>query len=799
MSLATRHALSALGRKIFLDRYALKDTERKTLAVGDEVLFQVGNQKELGVLTFLNGTCTVLTADGAEFQGLALDAIDKPIETVEAAQLRLVDAASTIYPEWRSEFNWLLGDGFSRFIPGGRIISALGSGNNVTCMNCYVIPCPEDSREGIFTRLQEMAELHCKGGGVGCNMSTLRPKHAYVRGVDGRSSGSVSWMELYSFVTGLIIQGGSRRGATMLMLADWHPDVQEFISFKRDMKRCNNANVSVIISDRFMKAVQDDLSWQLRFPDTNAPEYTKIWDGNLQAWEAKGLPVVIHKEIQARKLWTEIIGSAHASGEPGIWFQDRVNAEQPNGGYIVACNPCSEQGLSPYSACLLGHVNIASFVRGSAWREDSFLDEGSLLRAVSAGVRFLDTVIDLSHYPIEKCREQQVHERRMGLGTLGLGEALIRLGLRYGQAQALEFTSSLYRRIALTATLESRTMAKERGACPCWSLGQYEASGFGARIIQEIGIPENGLRNATLITQAPCGTVGTMLGTTTGIEPYFDWKWERRGRLGSHIEHASVIKDHHDWREDHKILRAADEDLPTYFVTAMDITPEEHVAMQAAIQPWTDSSISKTCNLPSSATVDDVARIYRLLYDSGCKGGTVYRDNSRDEQVLYKTEAPAAPRVRDYSAVRDSKTVSVGTPCGTVHVTLTEADGEPLEVFALAGRAGSEVMALTEGLGRLLSLLLRVDSPVSSRERLKLAVEQLEGIGGSNPTGLGPNRVASLPDGIGQALRAVLSGSKVTDVPSITKVGDICPSCGEAALRREAGCSSCTSCDYSRC
>ncbi|MEM7348501.1 MAG: ribonucleoside-diphosphate reductase, adenosylcobalamin-dependent, partial [Chloroflexota bacterium] len=355
--------LQALGEKIFLDRYALKDGKKETVTVGDTVIVAVNletGQREIGTVTAKNGRDVTIQLRDGEIVERSLEHLDKPLETHPSQMLDRVShgIAAVEAPEkqdlWQGNFRWLLDDW--KFVPGGRILTAAGTDQNLTFYNCYVIPSPDDSREGIMNTLTQMTEIMSRGGGVGINLSSLRARHAYVKGVNGRSSGSVSWGELYSFVTGLIEQGGSRRGALMLILNVWHPDVLEFIKSKRTMGRITNANISVGITDDFMEAVKADADWDFVFPDTTYPDYDETWDGNLATWKADGKPVVVHKTVKAREVWDTIIESAWASAEPGVFFVERYN-KMSNSWYfapILCTNPCGEQGLPAWGVCNLG-------------------------------------------------------------------------------------------------------------------------------------------------------------------------------------------------------------------------------------------------------------------------------------------------------------------------------------------------------------------------------------------------------------------------------------------------------------
>jgi ribonucleoside-diphosphate reductase alpha chain len=687
--------------------------------------------------------------------------------------------------------------------------------------NCYVVPSPHDSRRGIIDTLSQMTEIMSRGGGVGINLSSLRPRHAYVKGVNGRSSGSVSWGALYSFVTGLIEQGGSRRGALMLILNVWHPDVLEFIASKQTMGRITNANISVGITDDFMEAVERDDDWDLVFPDTSVPDYDASWDGNLEAWRQAGRPVVVHKTVRAREIWDKIVESAWASAEPGVFFVERYN-KMSNSSYfapILCTNPCGEQGLPAWGVCNLGALNLSRFVTGDA------VDWPTLGQAVRYAVRFLDNVIDATPYFFAENEQQQFSERRVGLGVMGLAEMMIRCQIRYGTPESVEFIDRLFGFIAREAYLASADFAVEKGAFPRFETEKFLQSGFMQGMPDEVqrAVRNKGIRNVTLLTVAPTGTTGTMMNTSTGIEPFYFWEWERKGRLGSHLERAKIYQD---WLEEHR-----DEPLPAYFVTALDLTPEEHIRVQAAAQRWIDSSISKTCNVPPDYSVEQTRALYELMYQLGCKGGTIYRDGSRDEQVLHarhekKDQAASEPvakvqiveaQPRSRPRVLHGNTYRKNTPIGTAYITINangEGEQQPFEVFINVGKAGSDVAADAEGLGRLISLILRMPGPLGPYERIQDIVGQLRGIGSGRQQGFGKQRVMSLPDAVAQALAehvglnaatAELPGLPDMDeatqlpLPAIEVKGDFCPQCGQAAMIFTEGCKKCFDCGYSEC
>lgn len=814
------NALKPLGEKIFLDRYAVKDGQKNSLKNGDTVVVCVNlqtGQREIGQVTALTGDrVSVQLREGGLTVERAIEHVDKPLETHPSQMMDRVarDIAGREKPEkqaeWAANFRWLLDDW--KFVPGGRILTGAGTNQNLTYYNCYVIPSPHDSRGGIMDTLTQMTEIMSRGGGVGINLSSLRPHHAYVKGVNGRSSGSVSWGGLYSFVTGLIEQGGSRRGALMLILNVWHPDVLEFINSKRQAGRITNANISVGITDDFMEAVKNDEDWNLIFPDTAHPDYNEQWDGNLANWLAEDKPVIVHKTVKAREIWNNIIESAWASAEPGVFFVDRYNKMSNSWYYapILCTNPCGEQGLPGWGVCNLGAINLARFVTNGA------VDWDKLGRTVRYSVRFLDNIIDSTPYFFEQNARQQLAERRIGLGTMGLAEMLIRLKIRYGSPAGAEFLDKLYRFIAEEAYLASADYAQEKGSFADFKMEQYLQSGFMAQMPENVrqAIRQKGIRNVTLLTQAPTGTTGTMVGTSTGIEPYYFWEWERKGRMGVNTERVDVYDE---W-----ISANPGKPLPDYFVTAMDLSPEEHVRAQAAIQRWVDSSISKTCNVPSHYTVDQTRQLYQLMYDLGCKGGTIYRDGSRDEQVLVKKEEPKpapAPEIkaRMRPTVLHGNTYRKHTPIGTAYITVNAnggGDKEPFEVFINVAKVGSDVAADAEGLGRLISLILRMPSPLSPYERVQDVIAQLRGIGSGRQSGFGKQRILSLPDAVAQALAEHIGFNPDGDLPGlpdeddekqgrqlslISMQGDICPTCGNATLLQIEGCKKCHQCGHSEC
>lgn len=1238
--------LSGISELVFLDRYAIKDPT-KDLQVGDTVVALVKDdprfpQREVGTVKAIDGNAvTVEIKSSGETVVNNRAKVDKPLETHPSQMWdRMAKGIVEVEDESKradleKSFRWLLQN--FRFSPGGRINAMLGTGQELTAYNCYVIPMESndpskgrDSRQAIIDTLGNMVEIMSRGGGVGINLSTLRPRLAHVTGVNGRSSGSVSWGGLFSFATGLVEQGGSRRGALMLILNDWHPDILDFITAKRDMSAITNANISVAVSNDFMKAVEEDLEWELVFPDTTDPDYDQLWDGNLKRWRDEyKKPVKVFKKIRARDMWDTIIESAWMSAEPGVVFLERMN-EYSNSWYfedLISTNPCvtgdtlvytdrgmvradqlwfnqepicvasdarmsdqaflqasevfatgikpvyrlktkegfelrltadhrvlteergwveaqhlkegdrirvlnrgggfgqegtlelgrvlgwlvgdgtiksdravlsffgseksqiaplmsdavnrvvrkaknnreypvsvvdvdsrdearvpsarllelaaehklledklqvpdsvfqgskqmqlgflqaiftadghvevgdnksrgavvltsksrrllqdvqqlllnfgiysrlcndgktarvtglpngrggaqdyfvsghhdlritsgsavifaeeigflttekqaklsslidrytkgpykesfvatfselvpdgeemvydlnvpgihafvanglvvhncGEQPLPGWGVCNLGHINLSRFVKDGevAWDD--------LKEAVRLGVRFLDNVIDVTPYFFERNEKVQKDERRIGLGTLGLGEMLIRLGLRYGSDESVEFIDELYRVIATEAYLASIELAKEKGPFPLFDAEKFMQSKFVQGMPKEVqeGIKKHGIRNVCILTQAPTGSTGTMIGTSTGIEPYYSWTYWRKGRLGMKEVRESIVEE---WFDAHPEAEGNMENLPDYFVTAMDLEPKDHIRVQAAVQRWTDSSISKTANCPNHYTIEQTKELYEYAFKLGCKGVTIYRDGSRDEQVLSRKEDDSKTEDKDAesSTEASSNNVSDGatngssglmtieaeaaeattaipassgseraqtqsapagassptgtesqrwdrrpqkltgatyewpTPLGKAFITVNELDGKPVEVFVNVGKAGSDVAAASEALGRLVTLFLKHAALEKTEKKVSMLVDHLSNIGGSTSVGFGENRVSSVPDAIAKTLRKHVqeNGSGIKVKVAVKGGLDLCPTCGVAALAREEGCYVCKACGYTKC
>lgn len=759
-------------------------------------------------------------------------------------------------------------------VPGGRILSGAGTGYKVTFYNCFVIPSPHDSRGGILSTLSNMVEIMSRGGGVGINLSSLRPRGARVQKVNGFSSGPCNWAELFSVATKDIIQqGGSRRGALMLMLWDWHPDVEEFITVKQDLHRINGANLSVCVSDSFMEAVKADADWELKFPDTKDPDYDTKWDGYMPNWIALGKKPVVHKTIKARALWDLIAEAAWKSAEPGVVFMERYNKWFNNYyyEYVNCVNPCGEEGLPNWGVCNLTSINIAALVN-----DQGVMDYKRLSEIAKVGVRFQDDIIDADTYIFKQIEEVQLRgERRIGLGTMGLGDALIKMKLRYGSDESLAVIDKIYSTIRDAAYESSIELAREKGQFPKMNRTKHLEAYFIKKLPETLRnkMKRYGIRNSVVLQQAPTGSTSLMAGVSSGIEPVYEFEFIRRDRLGEHIlRHPLYEAWFQTFKTEHG-REPAKEERPQYFVSANDLTPEDHVKVQAAIQAYVDASISKTVNAPKTHTVEDVKRLYTLAYDLGCKGIAYMREGSREGVLVRKEEskkeevkpavAPPAlsPEIKQRPAVVRGSTYRVETPMGQAYITInTNGGDQPLEMFVNVGKAGSDVTAMAEAMGRLISLILRVPSPIPPIERAHRVASELIGIGGARSLGFGENRVRSLPDAVAKVVdrhfgffakhrvdapvapaapangnghaqasnghangNGHTSGNGHATVPSAAPAVepaeqpmtipaqqmllterrmvtvDLCPSCGEGSLVFEESCKKCYSCGYSEC
>ncbi|VVA43288.1 Vitamin B12-dependent ribonucleotide reductase [Candidatus Roizmanbacteria bacterium] len=791
--------LKGLAEKVFLDRYSLKDKAGKALEKRPEEMW---------------------------------GRIAKAVAKVEKKSKQ---------KKWEKDFYSVLKD--FKYVPGGRILSGAGTGYDVSFYNCFVIPSPEDSRGGILKTLGQMVEIMARGGGVGINLSSLRPRGARVKKVNGFSSGPINWASLFSVATRDIIQqGGTRRGALMLMLWDWHPDIEEFITVKQDLSKINGANLSLCVSDTFMEAVEKDSDWPLVFPDIKDPEYDEKWTGDLDAWKKMGKKVIVHKVVKARKLWDLVATAAWKSAEPGVVFMERYNKLHNNYYWnkIICVNPCGEEGLPAWGVCNLGSINLSALVKGHDIDEKGKFDFNALKSIVRTAVRFQDNVVDMDPYVFEGIRKTQLEgERRIGLGTMGLGDVLIKLHLRYGSPESLEFIDKVYKMIRDEAYQASSEFAREKGSFAKYDQKLYLAGKFISQLTDDVKklIKKNGIRNSVLLMQAPTGSTSLMAGTTSGIEPVYEFEFIRKDRIGTHV----IRHDLYDgWYNKHeKEIKDGKLKKPEWFVSANELTPEDHVKVQGAIQKYVDASISKTVNAPNSHTVEDVKRLYNLAYKLGCKGIAYMRDGSRPG-VLERKPDPAEAKaskevvcpppsytIKPRPMVVHGATYRINTPVGIAFITLNTNGGnppEPLEIFINVGKAGSDVYAMAEGLGRMISVALRFSSHISVSDRVNEIITQLSGIGGARTMGFGKDRIRSLPDAVAKVLSMHygMNGEKKTNgvvkedpklVTTTTQPEliqpevavarstsfDICPSCGEVTLVHEEGCKKCYGCGYSEC
>lgn len=626
---------SSLQQTIYHDRYALKGG---SISTGNMVLI-IDKKSE-----HYNKTA-IIQAEIADTQPIYMlrlsHDLDGPLLAVSKEQiitlletdyqsqtaLRVAQAIAKVEetPElkklWSAEFHKRLAN--MNMVPGGRIISGAGVGDNTTHFNCYVIPNPKDSRLGIMHTLGEMWEIMARGGGVGINLSSLRPRGSRIRGTNGVSSGAVSLGELFSILTGKVSQSGSRNGALMVQLADWHPDIFEFIDCKDPEKpsadAMKNANLSVQVSDELVMAARNNEDWDLVYPDIDDPKYLDKWNGDLEDWIAQGGEVVTYKTIKARELWHAIADHAWKSGDPGIVFMGRMNKEAASSYYTkyVCTNPCGEQSLPPYGVCNLASMVLPKYVSKGVF------DYNALARDVAVAVRFLDNVIDDNHYFIPENEKLETSERRIGIGVQGLAHTFYMMGVRYASPEANEITREIYRTLRDSAFRASIELSKEKGPFPYFVADKYLATPFISRLPEDIreDIRRYGIRNVTLLTQQPTGSTSLLSGYSSGLEPVFRRSYSRKDNTGVHTVYDPVVQE---WVDAHPGL-----ELPDFFVQADELTPREHVTVQAIAQEYIDQSISKTVNAPNHHTVQECREVFDLAYDLGCKGITYFRDGSK--------------------------------------------------------------------------------------------------------------------------------------------------------------------------
>lgn len=699
---------------------------------------------------------------------------------------------------YEAEFYDVLVD--RKFMPNSPTLMNAGTGNGLQYSACYVLPVG-DSIPEIFDTLKNAAIIHQSGGGTGFAFSRIRRKDSIVSRSGGRASGPVSFLRVYNAATEAVKQGGTRRGANMGILRVDHPDVLEFIECKND-GGITNFNISIAITDLFMDALARDDYYDLVDPASHE----------------------VTNRLRAREVWDRIVESAWRTGDPGLVFIDRINNSPANPtpeiGLIEATNPCGEQPLLPNEACNLGSLNLATFVVEQGGVKE--IDWPELERVAKLCTRFLDDVIEANPYPLPEIDAMVKANRRIGLGIMGWADLLFELGIPYDSDEAVQLADRLWSFVERASHQESQELARERGPFANWD-----------RSIYRDGPP---LRNSTVTTIAPTGTISIIADASSGIEPIFalafQHKVDDRKLTFVNPMFTEVARRRGIDREDVMARVSAQgtvhgvdgvpEDIQRVFVTAHEVAPEWHVRMQAAFQRHTDNGVSKTINLPNDATRDDVEQAYELAWNLGCLGITVFRDGCKGVQVLNvgvdtnKTEAPVEERstqaplpgmaaIQPRPRVVKGETHRVETPLGTAYVTVNmDNDDEPLEAFVNIGSSGSDVMAFAEALGRLISLVLRTPSPLTRREKIAQIVDQLSGIGGSRSVGFGAQRVLSLPDALSQVLaeytQKVEEQVERTGVlPDLAVRGDLCPSCGWAAFTHEEGCKKCHFCGYSEC
>ena len=729
-------------------------------------------------------------ADGTEIDHTVQDTwrrIAKDLAKVEA------DPA-----KWEEKFYDAL-EGF-KFLPAGRITAGAGTGRQVTLFNCFVMGTIPDDMGGIFEMLKEAALTMQQGGGIGYDFSTIRPKGALVRGVAADASGPLSFMDVWDAMCRTIMSAGSRRGAMMATLRCDHPDIEDFITAKSDAARLRMFNMSVLITDPFMEAVKEDADWHLVFAGKT------------------------FKAVSARGLWDQIMQATYDYAEPGVIFIDRINNAN-NLNYcetIAATNPCGEQPLPPYGACLLGSINLARLVV-DPFEGTAQLDEELLKGLVATAVRMMDNTVDASKFPLEAQAREAENKRRIGLGVTGLADALLMVGVRYGSKEAAELTEKWLHQVARASYLASVDLAKEKGAFPLFDAGPYLASGTMVGMDADVrdAIKAHGIRNALLTSIAPTGTISLYAGNvSSGIEPVFAYSYTRKvlQKDGSRTEEEVTDYAVQMWRD-----KFGDKELPDYFVNAQTLLPADHVRMQAAAQKWIDSSISKTINCPEDIDFETFKNVYLEAYESGCKGCTTYRPNAVTGSVLSVSEkSEATPEVDkgadviymseplDRPQSLEGRTYKLKWPDSEHAIYLTINDiilnghRRPFEVFI--NSKNMEHFAWTVALTRMISAVFRRGGDVS------FVVEELKAV--FDPRGgawIKGKYIPSILAAIGGAIETHMIdtgflegeglGLKHDPKGSILDIAIAkpCSSCGQYEMRMLEGCMTCASCGFSKC
>ena len=693
-----------------------------------------------------------------------------------------------------------------KFLPAGRIIAGAGADRDVTLFNCFVMGTIPDTMEGIFDGLKEAALTMQQGGGIGYDFSTIRPKGAPVKGVGADASGPLSFMDVWDSMCRTIMSAGSRRGAMMATLRCDHPDVEAFVEAKRDAARLRMFNLSVLVTDPFMEAVKADADWDLTFGGET------------------------YKTVSARALWDQMMQATYDVAEPGVIFIDRINKRNPLNYVetIAATNPCGEQPLPPYGACLLGSINLARLVI-NPFEDDAALDEDALTDLVATAIRMMDNTVDASKFPLEAQRAEAKAKRRIGLGVTGLADALMMTGLRYGSDEAAAETGRWLKAVNRAAYRASIDLAVEKGAFPLFDAEAYVATEAILALEDDLKaeIAEKGVRNALLTSIAPTGTISLLAGNvSSGIEPVFAHSYTRKVLQpdGSRTEEEVVDYAVALWRE-----KMGDAPYPDHFVTAQNLAPEDHVRMQAAAQPYVDSSISKTINCPADISFEAFRQVYELAYETGCKGCTTYRPNDVTGSVLEVSERKvdiaaevAAPTTGEVVYMsqpweRDEKldgaTYKLKWPESehAIYITLNDAviggRRRPFEVFI--NSKNMEHYAWTVALTRMVSAVFRRGGDVS------FVVEELKAV--FDPRGgawMNGRYVPSILAAIGGVIERHMIeigfiegeglGLKSDPKAQVIAVGErpkgpACPSCGSFSMQMAEGCMTCAACGHSKC
>ena len=813
----------------------------------------------------------------------------KPAENGEEMFWRVAYHVAKVEEEWGAdvaqrtvEYYHLLSS--KKFFPNSPTFTGAGTPLGQLAA-CFVLPITDDMGRhsaGIFQTLRDAALIQQTGGGNGFSFSRLRPKDSMVKTSAGRATGPVGFLRVYDHAFGEVAQGGSRRGANMGVLRIDHPDVEEFIECKTNENQITNFNISVGITDAFMRAVKNDEDWELRFPDLSEVK-ERNFDGTLDQAEAAGIKINTYRKVRARDLFNKIVKQAHHNGEPGMLFLDAANRQNPvpHLYQLESTNPCGEQFLGSYENCCLGSVNLNEHCGPSDKEGRGSVDWELLRQSVVLSTRFLDDVVTANGYvpAVPQLKEAAYRARRIGLGIMGLADLMYHVGVRYGSKEGQEFGAQVMEFVRYHAMKTSVELAEERGPFPAiegsiydmddmkWqapkALASYQNNWNRPEVKWDAitsGIKSHGIRNAAQTTVAPTGTIATVAGCEGyGCEPVFALAYIRHvndnGKdlkltyasprfdealkelgLGEEKRQEIVERVMHDGTCQN--ITEIPQAVRDTFVVSADISAEEHVLMQGALQAFVDNSLSKTVNFHENATEEDVAKAYMMAWELGCKGITVYVTGSRDIVVLEtkatvdKKAPQTAPTVAPAQAAVSTmwhdtkkprpraltgKTYNIETPVGKAFITINENGGtQPFEAFVNTAKAGSEIAAVSEAIGRLISYILRMASPIAPVDRMREIIVQLIGIGGGRSLGFGPNRVRSLPDGIGQVLDQYLNEKNGINTEEVKpngngnghdaqghapamKIGDLCPECGEAAVVNEEGCRKCYACGFSEC